>query len=356
MGNFGLFLLYLVFTFAPFLWYNIFMIYEKIKIYVTKRIADVLSRDAESFGFLKGDGVTVNKNALLTALIVNYSDEFSEDRKSLHKLIRSTLVSDFVSEEKADALAADIANKVTRNLNSYSAEKFDCLVSLKPTKESQAIIDYAERYLLEGNSLSEYYRNMFSAYAALTQDKREEIIFRRQYERISEAIRSGKRVFLTTRKSKEKGLEVSPYAFARSKEEMHVYLLCMCGKGVKSIKLSSLASVDILSEDAEFTQEEIKIFKKMQEYGPQFTYFSGDEEVKVRLTREGEKLFRSLYVHRPVPKSVMGGEYVFDCSVFQVLLYFKRFGKEAYIVSPERVRESMKKFYLDGYNAYSEEK
>ena len=58
------------------------MIYDKIKIYVTAHIADILTKDTEAFEFFKKDGTTLNKNALLTRLIVNYSDEFRERKTS----------------------------------------------------------------------------------------------------------------------------------------------------------------------------------------------------------------------------------------------------------------------------------
>ena len=44
---------------------------EKLKIYVTPRIAQILLKDTEGFEFYKTDVSTLNRNALLTKLIVN---------------------------------------------------------------------------------------------------------------------------------------------------------------------------------------------------------------------------------------------------------------------------------------------
>ena len=49
---------------------------EKIKINVTKSVAAILAKDAEAFEFFKTDGITFNKNALYTRIIVNYHNAF----------------------------------------------------------------------------------------------------------------------------------------------------------------------------------------------------------------------------------------------------------------------------------------
>ena len=49
---------------------------DKIKINVTAHTAAILQKDAEAFEFFKKDGRTLNKNALLTRLIVNFDESF----------------------------------------------------------------------------------------------------------------------------------------------------------------------------------------------------------------------------------------------------------------------------------------
>ena len=330
------------------------MIYDKIKVYVTRRIANILAKDADSFEFRKRDGVTPNKNALLTALIVNYSDEFRARQENLHKKIRSTLSEKTrLSEAGAQELCYKIAEVVNREFASDSVENFSAQVSLKPTKESQPVIDYTEEYLLGGCSLSEYFRNMFASYASLSQDKREEIIFKPVHDLLSEAIREGKKVFITT-SGRDRKTEISPYAFARSKEEMHVYLLASAGGECKTFRLSRIKSVNLLSTDAVFSDEERETYAKMQEYGPQFSYTPGETEIVVRLTEQGIYKFRNLYVHRPMPKKINGNEYVFDCSPSQVIQYFERFGNDAYIVSPVEIRNIVFNFHRRAVKMYKD--
>lgn len=331
------------------------MIYDKIKIYVTARVGGILSKDAESFEFFKKDRLAVNKNALLTALILNYSQEFNDKQESLYKKIKSSLTEHtFLDEKTVSSLCYDVAEKVNREFCQDELEKFDCLVSLKPTKDSQSLIDYTEEYRLNGSSLSEYYRNMFSHYANLSQDKREQIIFKPVYETITKAIKDGKKIFITTRNGEDEKLELSPYSFARSKEEMHNYLLASIDGRCKTFRLSRITSAVILRDNATFSDEEKAVFKKMQEYGPQFTYSPHEDVIVVRLTPTGIRKFQKIYVHRPIPKKVEGNFYHFDCSEIQVIQYFQRFGADAFIVSPFRVRNAVFNFHRQAVKAYKE--
>lgn len=158
---------------------------EKIKIYVTERIANILEKDAEGFEFFKKDGRTVNKNALLTNLIVNYHNGFTEQQTEMVNFFKSKISSSVTAnEKKLNDLCFDLCEKLNERNAAPNGEKFDKLVSLKPTKESQPIIDYIESYCLMGRTISEYFRSMFASYAALPQDKRELIIFKQQYEAV----------------------------------------------------------------------------------------------------------------------------------------------------------------------------
>ena len=327
------------------------MEYEKIKIYVTKRVAEILEKDAETFEFLKKDGITPNKNALLTALILNYWNLFRQRQTDLGKLIKNVLRENTnFSDGKIKELSLQIASVVNKEIASDLVENFDSLVSLKPTKESKPIIDFIETYLLENCSLSEYFRNMFVAYTALPQDMREKIIFKANYTVLSEAIKNGKKVFITIKGVNLSRLEISPYTFSRSKEEIHIYLLYKNKETCRSVKLARINSVTVLSEDAEFNNSDIGVFNKMLEYGAQFSYGKDEEDVVVKLTQQGRNLFRKIYIHRPIPVSVEKDIFTFKCSHIQVIQYFSRFGGEVEIKSPQVVKDAIYNFH----NSYIE--
>ncbi len=328
-------------------------IMEKLKIYVTERIASILEKDAEGFEFFKKDGRTVNKNALLTNLIVNYHKSFTQQQTELVNFFKNKISSSVTVNEKAlNGLCFDLCERLNERSAAPNGEKFDKLVSLKPTKESQPIIDYIENYCLMGRTLSEYFRSMFASYAALPQDKRELIIFRQQYEAVMRAIREKKRVFITTRRGFNQKIDCAPYDVANSKEELHCYVLA-AAKSCSPIRLSRIVSVTQLAIDAEFTQSQIATFEKMKTYGPQFIYGQNDEEVLVELTAKGIDKFKRIYVHRPVPVRVENNYYYFNCSHSQIVQYFVRMGADAKIVYPQRVRDEVYNFHRRALDRYS---
>ena len=57
-------------------------------------------------------------------------------------------------------------------------------------------------------------------------------------------------------------------------------------------------------------------------------------------------------MYRPVPVSVEGDIYTFDCSANQVLYYFERFGSEALILSPKRLGIFMRNYYYFALKKY----
>lgn len=322
---------------------------DKIKIYLPQKIADILDKDAEAFEFFKRDGITINRNALLTKLILNYGEAFARERNRLAAVIRSHYDCAEISDEKAAELCAEITE--TLYAREDGERRLDAVISLKPTSLSQSAIEYTENYLLDGRSLSEYFRGMITSYASLPQDRRETIIFRPQYEAIKKAIVEKKKVFITT--TRDKGFEISPYEIVGSKEEMHLYVIGMRG-GSTTFRLSRITSVKILGADAEITDEQVKVALKMIKYGPQFYYGTNEEEVCVRLTPRGMKKWKSIYVHRPLPDRIEGNLMYFNCSHIQIIQYFLRFGADAEILCPEYMRRELKNFYTAAANLYSD--
>ncbi len=326
---------------------------EKLKIYVTARIAEILLKDAEGFEFFKSDGRTVNKNALLTRLIVNYHLKFAREQEETIAFLKKKIAPvTRLAEDALDSLCCGICEKLNERVAASNGEKFDKLISLKPTKESEPLINYIEQYSLAGRTLSEYFRSMFAAYASLPQDKREEIIFKPQVDAILKAVKEKKQIFITTKNNRFRRMEISPYSIANSKEELHLYVLATQPRGCITVRLSRITSVVQLPAEAKFTQENIAALQKMIKYGPQFRCRDSEDEVLVKLTAAGIEKFKKIYVHRPVPVCVEGDFYRFDCSHTQIVQYFSRFGADAEIIYPENVRTEIYNFHRRAANAY----
>lgn len=323
---------------------------EKLKIYVTPRIAQILLKDTEGFEFYKRDGSTLNRNALLTKLIVNYYKNFAEEQQDLFSFLKDRL-SDLtpVGEKNLNHLCFDLCERLNERSAAPKKEKFNVLISLKPTRESLPVLEFIEQYSLTGRTLSEYFRSMFASYAALPQDKREEIIFRPQYETLAKAIREKKKVFITTKGGKQ--AELSPYAITRSKEELHLYLIGVHNRCLP-YRLSRILSVTCLSGNAEFSYSQTLIAEKMIKYGPQFVYRDNEPPVVAELTQKGIEKYKNIYVHRPVYVKNEKNIFYFECSHAQIVQYFIRFGEDVKILSPQEIRDTICRFHRRALHSY----
>jgi hypothetical protein len=79
---------------------------------------------------------------------------------------------------------------------------------------------------------------------------------------------------------------------------------------------------------------------------------SKNVEAKVHLTNRGIEKFRVIVKNRPDVLRKDGNVYYFNWPKRQLEEYFKRFGCDAVIVSPEECRESMRAFYVRALDAY----
>lgn len=326
---------------------------EKLKIHVSQSVYKLLVKDCESFEFYKGDGRTVNKNAFLTALICNYYRSYQNKEEAMRTSIRNILKEENIRCSDPEYLVNRLFSRIQREVSSEEKERVSSVLSLKPTKESAPVISYISNCLLSGSSLSEFFRNMFSSYAMLPQDQREKIIFRAQYDAIQSAIRQNRKIFFSTKEGNSIEHESSPYAITESKEELHCYLLTKYNGQCRTYRLSRITAVTILPKMRELTDSDIQLFEKMVEYGPQFDYRASDATTIVFLTKYGKNLYQKLYLHRPKADFIEGSYYYFNCSRDQLSVYFRRFGKEAYVISPASLRAELLRFYKGALARYS---
>lgn len=326
---------------------------EKIKIYVPEEIKNILLKDMELFEFYKADMV-LNKNSFLNLLIINYFETYHKNNSEFFDYIQNIL-------EKEILCKSSVVEEIAHNILQYSQSKDlrldkskkDFSFSLKPTKKSSQIIGYIQDCLLQRTTMSKYFRNMFASYCMLPQDKREEIIFREKFETIRTAIEQKRKIYFNL-KNKTLKYEVSPFIISNSKEELFNYLLACDKEKVYSFRISRIENIIVLNENGFFDDKDKEKFSKMIKYGPQFADFV-DDEICVRLTNYGKTMFEKMYVHRPIPVRVEEDRYYFDCSSNQVLQYFFRFGKHAYIESPKSLTDEIQYMFRSANRLYSKE-
>ena len=321
---------------------------EKIKINISKEVNDILLKDMELFEFYKKDN-TLNKNDFINTLIMNYHETYQKKCNELYNHIVSKLNEEFISNS-ISSIAHSLVHSIESNNYHSSNSKFDVPVSIKPTKRSSKIINYIQQCHLEGTSLSNYFRNLFASYTSLPKDKRELIIFKEQYESIQDAIQRKCKIYFTTKKNPDKHI-ASPYALSSSKEELFNYVLVEYKNRPFSFRLSRMNQVVVLNEEAIIDKNCLNFLEKMKRNGPQFAY-EKESEICVRLIGRGKEMYKRMYLHRPTPIRIEDDCYYFDCSKNQIIQYFYRFGRYAYIESPKELAEEMLNRYQSAARAY----
>ena len=335
---------------------------EKINIYVPKRTGIMLENDAEMFEVYKKDGRTINKNRFLTMLIVGYYEDYAIEAKAAYDAIMGEFKNIKISSNEKHDIANSILNSVVLPHVPPRKGKNPNRLSLKPTKDSAAMIEHILQGLTADDSISQYFCRMFMSYCEKPFSKREQIIFKDSYETLKVACNTKQTIMFRTIWNNKVIHEVAPYKVVAGPEEMFNYLLCaeyneQLGKQVtKAYRLNRIDKISY-GRNMYYLDDSVKQhLLQMLHYGPQYM-INDDVESCVRLSASGVRNFSRIYYGRPIVDRVEEGKdgsyYYFKCSMDQVFMYFRRFGYEdAEIISPNPLRERMIAFHEKAYSMY----
>ncbi len=325
---------------------------EKYKIYLSDDTRSRLINDAELFEFTKKDE-SVNLNAFLKTLIVNYFDQYRHDSEALLSSIRQDLTSiASISDKDAAVLADRIISTYIKNDQVQSRQT--SATTLTVSGSSYDIIKIVENNMLRDTSLSQYLKDMFNSYLSIPRSEREAIIFKDAYEDIARAIKEHRILsFISTTSGEEYAYLVEPYVIAPSKEEQCNYLLCMDRKSRKprTFRISRLRSVFVTADSFPINPDTQKELQEKAIRSPHSV--SLPVHAVVRLNQYGVRKFKVITKNRPIVSKIEGNLYHFDWPELQLEEYFIRFGRDAVVIEPESLREKIKKHYYYGLKEYS---
>ncbi len=324
---------------------------EKYKIYIPEDMKSRLMNDAELFEFFKKDG-SINLNAFLKELLVNYFDEYRYRKAKLLETILTDL-NEFPSVSHADAenIAGKIVNTYMKS-DKYRSDR-STAITLTVSGSSLDVMKAIENNLLSEISLSQYINDLFSSYLAISRNNREMIIFRDTFDELNDAIRERKIITFSTSFSKNQIFKVKPYIIAASKEEQCNYLLCtdVEHKALHTNRVSRITALYTSSESFIPDENERQRLLEIARRNPQSA--SPCIDAAVKLTDRGVQKFRMIVKNRPDVLRKEGNTYYFNWPRGALEDYFRRFGYDALIVSPPECRESMKAFYGRSLETYT---
>ena len=154
-------------------------------------------------------------------------------------------------------------------------------------------------------------------------------------------------------KSKTIFKSVSVYDIKSPKDEFYNYVLFYMDNKANTIRLSNIKEAILLTSKANIPNNIKNLFDKQIKYGVQYIPRENeDQPVKIKLTKRGLKLYEKIYLYRPDYEAVDGDIYTFLGPYDQILHYFKRFGDDAVILEPDKLKENMRVFYYYGLKAY----
>ena len=271
---------------------------------------EILSNDMEKFSFSKNN--KLQQNAFLNILINNYYQEFIKTKENQINLIENVLRD---CDKDSKSLAALIAEKLAKN-DTKDLKPFSVTLNFKPSHIASSAIEYVCYYCLKDYSLSEFLRMLLVSYTRLHPLVREKIIFKDFVENINKSINKGVNIIyrLKENSSLKQG---RPIVMVNSKEELFNYVILKKDDAIISVKLSNFKYINLIKEHYDLNKKDLDIVEKMQTNNPSFLYQGNEEEIHVKLTYEGEKMYLSHYIHRPPYLRKENGNYYFNCSYFQ---------------------------------------
>ena len=335
---------------------------EKINIYVPENIGVMLENDAVMFEVYKRDGRTVNRNRFLGMLITGYYGDYITEIRNAYDTIVSSIETAKLSAREKEQIAESILKNYVLPIVPSRKGKNPTRLSLKPTKDTETLIQQIMIDLGEDDYISQYFCKMLMSYCEKPFSKREQIIFKDKYEMLLMACSAKRSLTFKTIWNDKIIHEVIPYKIITGPEEMFNYLLCAETNpfsGEQEAKTYRLNRIDKINygRSMESISGTVKHhLDMMMKYGPQYM-INDDTESCVRLTDSGVRNFSRIYYGRPVLDRVDekedGHYYYFKGSKDQVFFYFRRFGYEdAEIVSPEPLRQRMIEFHSKAYAMY----
>jgi predicted DNA-binding transcriptional regulator YafY len=211
---------------------------------------------------------------------------------------------------------------------------------------------------------------LIEEYASHTQYQREAFYFNEWISYAEAAAAAGKLLRITTQnpKGEETSWDLRVYGILPNEAGIFHYLVgrCVLKGGLKSeeniasFRLSRLVDVRILSSSGirsgSLSSSEKKEIEEKIAHGRVQFLIGEKQECVVRLTQKGKQMYKAIQYMKPLPSEIdEEGNYHFECSTYQILQYFYRFGGQAQVLQPQSLRELLREEYRKAYEAYEGE-
>ncbi|MGL4641676.1 MAG: WYL domain-containing protein [Cetobacterium sp.] len=278
---------------------------KKIRVTVSEDIWRLLKKDSEEFG--------INNNKLCNFILdkFKYSKKFDLDRfiepqgRPLKKVIQFDL---------------NVANK---------GIYYDIL------KANDVDVE------------AEFFRELFEVYSSQFKYQREIFIFQETYKAVLEAIKNKVKMRILYM---EESFTISPYFIKREDQgdENFIFAYDDENKIYRSIKLKDAIILGTLNEKIQVRDK-----KYIENMRKNFDPFLGERLIiKARFTPRGESMLKSFTNYKPKLIKKEEDIYFFEMTLENAKFYFASFLKEVRIIEPQKLKDELKKSFLEAYKIY----
>ena len=214
---------------------------------------------------------------------------------------------------------------------------------------------------------SRYMKALIEEYASHTLFMREAFYFQESITLTKAAEASGQLLRITMQNAKEEKAEwdIRVYGVLPNDAGLFHYIIgrSVTKGGLKSeeriasFRVSRIQNMRILSASGTRSgrlskAEKKEIENKIARDGVQFLV-GEREECIVKLTEKGKQMYRQIQYMKPNASFIdEEGYYHFECSAYQIFLYFYRFGEHAKVLKPASLREIFADEYRRAWEAY----
>ena len=204
-----------------------------------------------------------------------------------------------------------------------------------------------------------YLNTFFDRYARMQYADRERLYYFDKIMLLQKHIASKSAVDIEVGKDKK---FIVPYKICTDKGNNYNYLVALVwgkkGYTQQSFRISAIKKVlSVIGEEPpeKIDQEFKALSKNLSKKGPEF--LTGDEkDIKVRLSEQGKKMYEKQLHLRPNYDHIEDGDiYCFKCSTSQILYYFFKYGEDAEVIEPEKLRNSFAERYEKAAEKYKKE-
>lgn len=265
-----------------------------------------------------------------------------------------------------DRICDTLTNTIIKNMDKRDLPKInETGTSYNKNKDTQKFsfkLQKAANDRLDKSGVSykgEYVSRILEIYAKKAYYERERIFYKECIEKAEAARDGGKLLELRYRGTTKR---VYPFDIRVDEWSSYNYLIGTeitdDGRKIIDLRIAYISDYELANSEANarspFPRAEIE--RKISECGVQFI----SEEpvtIKVKLTEPGKDMYNHMVFMRPVITSADASDiYTFKCSEKQARYYFFKFGKEAEIIEPEKLRNEFRADYEAAAELYKSDK